>query len=48
MHQCILLVGVDVSLNHGTMYAIYAPFIQRINNYKTDMEFGYDGHHGAY
>jgi hypothetical protein len=30
------------------MYAIYAPFIQRIINYKTDMEFGYDGQHGAY
>jgi hypothetical protein len=30
------------ALNHGTMYAIYAPFIQRIINYKTDMEFGYD------
>jgi hypothetical protein len=36
------------ALNHGTMYAIYAPFIQRIINYKTDMEFGYDGKHGAY
>jgi hypothetical protein len=35
-------------LNHGTMYAIYALFIQRIINYKTDMEFGYDGKHGAY
>jgi hypothetical protein len=36
------------ALNHGTMYVIYAPFIQRIINYKTDMEFGYDGKHGAY
>jgi hypothetical protein len=36
------------ALNHGTKYAIYAPFIQRIINYKTDMEFGYDGKHGAY
>jgi hypothetical protein len=36
------------ALNHGTMYAIYAPFIQRIINYKTDMEFGYDGKYGAY
>jgi hypothetical protein len=36
------------ALNHGTMYAIYAPFIQRIINYKADMEFGYDGKHGAY
>jgi hypothetical protein len=29
------------ALNHGTMYTIYAPFIQWIINYKTDMEFGY-------
>jgi hypothetical protein len=36
------------ALNHGTKYALYAPFIQRIINYKTDMEFGYDGKHGAY
>jgi hypothetical protein len=36
------------ALNHGTQYAIYAPYIQRIINYKTDMEFGYDGKHGAY
>jgi hypothetical protein len=36
------------ALNHGTMYSIYAPFIQQIINYKTDMEFGYDRHHGAY
>jgi hypothetical protein len=36
------------ALNHGTMYAIYAPFIQWIINYKTDMEFGYGGKHGAY
>jgi hypothetical protein len=35
-------------LNHGTQYAIYAPYIQRIINYKTGMEFGYDGKHGAY
>jgi hypothetical protein len=35
-------------LNHGTQYAIYAPYIQRIINYKTEMEFGYDGKHGAY
>jgi hypothetical protein len=27
---------------------IYAPYIQRIINYKTSMEFGYDGKHGAY
>jgi hypothetical protein len=32
------------ALNHGTMYVIYAPFI----NYKTGMEFGYDGKHGTY
>jgi hypothetical protein len=37
-----------IVLNHGTQYAIYAPYIQRIINYKTDMEFGYDGKHGAY
>jgi hypothetical protein len=36
------------ALSHGTMYAIYAPFIQWIINYKTDMEFGYDGKHGPY
>jgi hypothetical protein len=35
-------------LNHGTTYVIYAPYIQRIINYKIDMEFGYDGKHGAY
>jgi hypothetical protein len=35
-------------LNHGTQYAIYAPYIQRIINCKTDMEFRYDGKHGAY
>jgi hypothetical protein len=35
-------------LNHGTQYAIYTPYIQRIINYKMDMEFGYDGKHGAY
>jgi hypothetical protein len=36
-------------LNHGhqSWYAIYAPYIQRIINYKTDIEFGYDGKHGA-
>jgi hypothetical protein len=35
-------------LNHGTQYAIYAPYIQRIIIYNTKMEFGYDGKHGAY
>jgi hypothetical protein len=35
-------------LNHGTQYAIYAPYIQLTINYKTEMEFGYDGKHGAY
>jgi hypothetical protein len=35
-------------LNHGTTYVIYVPFIQMIINYKTDMEFVYDGKHGAY
>jgi hypothetical protein len=33
---------------HGAQYVIYAPYIQRIINYKTEMEFGYDGKHGAY
>jgi hypothetical protein len=35
-------------LTHGAQYVIYAPYIQRIINFKTDMEFGYDGKHGAY
>jgi hypothetical protein len=35
-------------LNHGTQYAIYAPYIQRIINYKMNMEFDYDGKHRAY
>jgi hypothetical protein len=35
-------------LHQGTTYVIYAPYIQRIINYKTDMEFGYDRKHGAY
>jgi hypothetical protein len=35
-------------LQHGTTYVIYAPYIQRIINYKTDIEFVYDGKHGAY
>jgi hypothetical protein len=35
-------------LNYGTQYAIYAPYIQRIINLKTDMEFHYDGKHGPY
>jgi hypothetical protein len=35
-------------LNHGAQYVMYAPYIQRIINYKTDMEFGYDGKHGQY
>jgi hypothetical protein len=35
-------------LQHGTTYVIYAPYIQRIINYKTDIEFIYDGKHGAY
>jgi hypothetical protein len=41
-------IEVMFVLNHGTQYAIYAPYIQRIINYKTDMEFCYDGKHGAY
>jgi hypothetical protein len=35
-------------LNHGAQYVIYAPYIQIIINIKTEMEFGYDGKHGAY
>jgi hypothetical protein len=35
-------------LNHGTTFVIYAPHIQRIINYKADMEFGYDGKHEVY
>jgi hypothetical protein len=35
-------------LNHGAQYMIYAPYIQRIINFKTEMDFGYDGKHGAY
>jgi hypothetical protein len=35
-------------LTHGAQYVIYAPYIQRIINYNTNMEFGYDGKHGAY
>jgi hypothetical protein len=35
-------------LTHGAQYVIYAPYIQRIINFKTEMQFGYDGKHGAY
>jgi hypothetical protein len=35
-------------LTHGAQYVIYAPYIQMIINYKTDMEFVYDGKHVAY
>jgi hypothetical protein len=35
-------------LQHGTTYVIYAPYIQRIINYKTDIEFIYDEKYGAY
>jgi hypothetical protein len=35
-------------LNHGTTNVIYAPYIQKIINYKADTEFGYDGKHEAY
>jgi hypothetical protein len=35
-------------LQHGTTYVIYALYIQRIISYKTDMQFVYDGKHGAY
>jgi hypothetical protein len=48
MHQFIFWSELMFALNHGTMYAIYASFIQWIINYKTNMEFGYDGKHRAY
>jgi hypothetical protein len=48
MHQCFFYSELVFALNHGTMYVIYAPFIQRIINYKAGVEFGYDGKHGAY
>jgi hypothetical protein len=35
-------------LKHGSTYVIYAPFIHKIINSKTNMEFQYDGDHGAY
>jgi hypothetical protein len=35
-------------LNHGSQYVIYAPYIQRIINFKTGMDFGYDGKHVPY
>jgi hypothetical protein len=35
-------------LTHGAQYVIYAPYIQRIINYKIEMKFGYDGKHGAH
>jgi hypothetical protein len=35
-------------LQHGTTYVIYAPYIQRIINFKTDMEFENNGNHRAY
>jgi hypothetical protein len=35
-------------LNHEGQYMIYAPYIQRIINFITEMKFGYDGKHGAY
>jgi hypothetical protein len=35
-------------LNHGIQYAIFAPYLQWIINYKADMEFVYDGKQGAY
>jgi hypothetical protein len=35
-------------LTHVAQYVIYAPYIQKIINYKTEMEFGYDGKRGAY
>jgi hypothetical protein len=35
-------------LTHGAQYVSYPPYIQRIMNYKTELEFWYDGKHGAY
>jgi hypothetical protein len=34
-------------LNHGAQYVICAPYIQRTINFKTEMEFEYDGKLGA-
>jgi hypothetical protein len=48
MNHYLSLDGVHVLLQHGTTYVIYAPYIQRIINYKTNMEFVYDENHGAY
>jgi hypothetical protein len=35
-------------LKHGSSYVIYALYIQKIINSKTDMELQYDGDHGPY
>jgi hypothetical protein len=35
-------------LKHGSSYAIYVPYILRINSPKMDMEFPYYGDHSAY
>jgi hypothetical protein len=48
MNQHIFWSELMYVLQHGAQYVIYAPYIQRIINYKTDMEFGYDGKDGAY
>jgi hypothetical protein len=48
MHQRLFWIEMMYMLNHGAQYVMYAPYIQRIINYKTDMEFGYDGKHGQY
>jgi hypothetical protein len=35
-------------LKHGPSYVIYAPYVQKIINYKTHVEFEYDGDHSVY
>jgi hypothetical protein len=50
-HPCISVFFWTELMNmltHGAQYVIYAPYIQRIINFKTEMKFWYDGKHGAY
>jgi hypothetical protein len=50
-HPCIstfLWTEIMHMFNHGAQYVIYAPYIHCIINYKTEIEFGYNGKHGAY
>jgi hypothetical protein len=49
-HEIHSRVSFDlgISVAFGSHPQHYAAYIQRIINYKADMEFGYDGKHGAY